>query len=68
MKSFWLSIVMFTLIGSTARGRSPFVHVSLAKENRIVTYQLNPRDGGLNEIDSVLVSGGPGALAGLLWP
>ncbi len=63
MKSLWLSLVMFTLIGSTARGRSPFVHVSLAKENRIVTYQLNPRDGGLNEIDSVLVSGGPGALA-----
>ena len=32
------------------------------KDNRIITYQLDDRDGTLNEVDSD-VDGGPGALA-----
>jgi len=63
MKSPWLSLVMFILLGSAVHGRSPLVHVSVAKENRIVTFQLNPRDGTLSISVSVRVNGGPGALA-----
>ncbi|MDE0863115.1 MAG: lactonase family protein [Rubripirellula sp.] len=63
MKSALLSIVVCLVSHAVTQGRDPFVYVSLAKENRIVTYQMTGDDGKLTLIDSLAVEGGPGALA-----
>ncbi len=63
MKSLLIPVFLSISFVQVANGRDPLVHVSLAKDNRIITYQLDDRDGTLNEVDSVMVDGGPGALA-----
>lgn len=62
MLSHWLSLAGILLIATNLPGREPLVHISLAKENRIVTYRLNGEDGTLKQIGSTAVNGGPGAL------
>lgn len=62
MHSYWFPVLLCFLLTATIHGREPLVHVSLAKENRIVTYRLSEPDGTLTLIDSVAVNGGPGAL------
>lgn len=63
MKHYWLSAVMFIMSMAAVHAREPFVHVSLAKENRIVTYRLSGDGETLTLVDSVPVAGQPGALA-----
>lgn len=63
MQSYWFPFLISVLISATIQGREPLVHVSLAKENRIVTYRLNQGKGSLKLTDSLTVNGGPGALA-----
>ena len=62
MQSYWFPFLTCFLITATLHGREPLVHVSLAKENRIVTYRLSQVTGTLTLVDSVTVNGGPGAL------
>ncbi len=63
MQPYCFPFLISLLITATTHGREPLVHVSLAKENRIVTYRLSEPDGTLTLVDSVTVNGGPGALA-----
>ena len=53
MHSYWFPVLLCFLLTATIHGREPLVHVSLAKENRIVTYRLSEPDGTLTLIDSV---------------
>jgi len=62
MKHYWLSAVMFIMSMGAVHAREPFVHVSLAKENRIVTYRLSGDGETLTLVDSVPVAGQPGPL------
>ena len=63
MKSGLLSLLLCLVIPVATQGRDPLVHVSLAKENRIITYRMSGDDGTLTLVDSLPVEGGPGALA-----
>ncbi|MAI71680.1 MAG: hypothetical protein CMM01_12300 [Rhodopirellula sp.] len=63
MQIHWFTLLLTVLIAAKVLGREPLVHVSLAKENRIVTFRLNEEDGTLTPVDSVKLNGGPGALA-----
>jgi len=63
MQPYWFPALICFMITATIHGSEPLVHVSLAKEHRIVTYRLSERDGTLTLVDSVTVNGGPGALA-----
>ena len=63
MQSYWFPALILCLVTALIHGTEPLVHVSLAKENRIVTYRLSEPDGTLTLVDSVTVNGGPGALA-----
>lgn len=63
MRSHWFSLLLLFSLFAQTHGREPLVHVSLAKENRIVTFRLSDKDGTLTQVDSVMVNGGPGALA-----
>ena len=62
MRFHCLSLIVIFLFSAKLHGHEPLVHVSLAKENRIVTFRLSEKDGTLTEVDSADVSGGPGAL------
>ena len=55
MKSLLISVFLSISFVQVANGRDPLVHVSLAKDNRIITYQLDARDGTLNQVDSMMV-------------
>lgn len=56
-------LLILFLIVAKVHGSEPLVHISLAKEERIVTLRLSNKDGTLTPVDSVMVDGGPGALA-----
>ena len=62
MKSMLMSVVICLVSHVATQAREPFVYVSLAKENRIVTYRMAGDDGKLTLVDSLTVEGGPGAL------
>ena len=63
MKRYWFFLLMICLTATAVQGRDPFVYVSLANENRIVTYRLDEVTGTLTLADSLTVNGSPGALS-----
>ena len=58
----WLLILML-LLGATMPTRAEtFVYVSLAPEQKIQIYRLDPQSGSLAPVETVAVAGAPGSL------
>jgi 6-phosphogluconolactonase len=61
MRSFWTAALF---LGATMSLRADtFVYVSLAPEQKIQVFRLDPKDGKLAAVEAVAVEGAPGALA-----
>src|SRR5438876_11077056 len=57
-----LTTVLF--LGATMSLRADsFVYVSMAPEQKIQVYRLDPKDGKLTSVEAVAVEGSPGSLA-----
>src|SRR6516162_3617865 len=57
-------LITFLLLGSGATVRADtFVYVSMAPEQKIQVYRLDPVKGALTAVEAVPVKGTPGALA-----
>jgi 6-phosphogluconolactonase len=56
-----MTLTLFLSAGVTMRA-DPFVYVSMAPEQKIQIYRLDPKDGKLTPVDLVAVEGAPGAL------
>lgn len=57
-----LSIILLSVSAMTAEAAT-YVYVSMAAEQRIQTYRLDPLSGALAIVDNVAVDGAPGCLA-----
>jgi len=56
-------VALLILLGSAAAARADtYVYVSMAPEQKIQIYRLNPADGSLTPVDAVTVDGAPGCL------
>src|SRR5262245_66471492 len=59
----WL-LTLALLLGTTMTlSADTFVYVSMAPEQKIQIYRLDPKDGKLTAVDALAVEGAPGALA-----
>src|SRR3954453_20957203 len=58
----FLTILLF-LGSAMSLHADTFVYVSMAPEQKIQIYRLDPKDGKLTAVESVAVEGAPGALA-----
>ena len=57
-------LTLVTLMGWTMAARADtFVYVSMAPEQKIQVYRLDPKDGKLTPVEASPVEGAPGALA-----
>jgi 6-phosphogluconolactonase len=61
MRSFFLSLLV--LASGAAVRADTFVYVSMAPEQKIQVYRLDPLEGKLTAVEAVPVKGTPGALA-----
>jgi 6-phosphogluconolactonase len=55
-------LILLFLVGMRAVAAETFVYVSMAPEQKIQSYRLDPKDGKLTPVEAVAVTGAPGAL------
>jgi len=58
----FLTLVLFLGVAMSLQAET-FVYVSMAPEQKIQIYQLDPKDGKLTPVETFAVEGGPGSLA-----
>lgn len=58
----WTAAILLLSLPMTTHAAT-YVYVSMAPEQKIQVYQLDPEDGGLTAIDALPVDGAPGSLA-----
>jgi 6-phosphogluconolactonase len=58
----WLFTTLLSVGTAMSAAAETFVYVSMAPEQKIRVYRLDPKDGKLTSVDSVAVDGTPGAL------
>src|SRR5439155_17700984 len=57
-----LTLVLFLVSVMTLRADT-FIYVSMAPEQKVRVYRLDPKEGTLADVETVAVEGAPGSLA-----